>query len=87
MLNIFYKNKNLLGVLNELLNGFINSLMIIGGLIFSIGLVDRIIGNKFNYLELGIIFGSILGFIFKDITKFIVLGIMVGTIIQYVYKK
>ncbi|WP_270504769.1 hypothetical protein [Paraclostridium sordellii] len=87
MLNIFYKNKNLLGVLNELLNGFINSLMIIGGLIFSIGLVDRIIGNKFNYLEFGIIFGSILGFIFKYITKFIVLGIMVGTIIQYVYKK
>ena len=43
--------------------------------------------KKFNYLELGIIFGSILGFIFKDITKFIVLGIMVGTIIQYVYKK
>ena len=43
--------------------------------------------KKFNYLELGFIFGSILGFIFKDITKFIVLGIMVGTIIQYVYKK
>ncbi|CEO10009.1 hypothetical protein GOD95_13225 [Paeniclostridium sordellii] len=87
MRNIFYRSKNLVGVFNELLNGFINSLMIIGILIFSIGLVDRLIGNKFNYLELGIIFGSILGFIFKYITKFIVLGIMVGTIIQYVYKK
>ena len=51
MLNIFYRNKNLLGIFNELSNGFINSLMIIGVLIFSIGLVDRLIGNKFNALK------------------------------------
>ncbi|CEP90495.1 Uncharacterised protein [[Clostridium] sordellii] len=51
MRNIFYRSKNLVGVFNELLNGFINSLMIIGVLIFSIGLVDRLIGNKFNALK------------------------------------
>ena len=51
MRNIFYRSKNLVGVFNELLNGFINSLVIIGVLIFSIGLVDRLIGNKFNALK------------------------------------
>ncbi|MFR8870944.1 hypothetical protein [Paraclostridium sordellii] len=51
MCNVFYRSKNLVGVFNALLNGFINSLMIIGVLIFSIGLVDRLIGNKFNALK------------------------------------
>ncbi|CEN77604.1 Uncharacterised protein [[Clostridium] sordellii] len=46
MRNIFYISKNLVGVFNELLNGFINSFIIIGILIFSIGLVDRLIGKK-----------------------------------------
>ena len=51
MRNIFYRSKNLVGVFNELLNGFINSFIIIGILIFSIGLVDRLIGKKFNALK------------------------------------
>ncbi|CEP79761.1 Uncharacterised protein [[Clostridium] sordellii] len=46
MRNIFYRSKNLVGVFNELLNGFINSFIIIGILIFSIGLVDRLRGKK-----------------------------------------
>lgn len=54
MRNIFYRSKNLVGVFNGLLNGFINSFIIIGILIFSIGLVDRLIENKFNALKVPI---------------------------------
>lgn len=54
MRNIFYRSKNSVGVFNELLNGFINSFIIIGILIFSIGLVDRLIGKKFNALKVPI---------------------------------
>ena len=54
MRNIFYSSKNLVGVFNGLLNGFINSFIIIGILIFSIGLVDRLIGKKFNALKVPI---------------------------------
>lgn len=40
MLNIIYANKNLIGEYNGLLNGFIQSFMIIGSLIFTIGLAN-----------------------------------------------
>ncbi|MBL4936845.1 hypothetical protein JK636_13875 [Clostridium sp. YIM B02515] len=38
--SIVYHNKNLTGEYVPILNGFINSFMLIGGLIFSIGLVS-----------------------------------------------
>ncbi|WP_419724790.1 hypothetical protein [Terrisporobacter petrolearius] len=46
MLNIIYANKNLVGEFNGLLNGFIHSFMLIGGLIFTIGLANMFIEKK-----------------------------------------
>ncbi len=39
-LNIIYANKNLVGEYSSLLNGFIHSFMLIGSLIFIIGLAN-----------------------------------------------
>lgn len=45
-LNIIYANKNLAGEFEVLLNGFIHSYMLIGVLIFSIGLINTFIESK-----------------------------------------
>lgn len=45
-LNIIYSNKNLSGEFEVLLNGFIHSYMLIGVLIFSIGLIDLFLQHK-----------------------------------------
>lgn len=45
-LNIIYADKNLTGEFEALLNGFINSYMLIGVLIFSIGLINLFVENK-----------------------------------------
>lgn len=47
-LNIIYANKNFTGEFNVLLNGFINSFMLIGALIFILGLVDIFIEKKYK---------------------------------------
>lgn len=46
MINIIYSNKNLLGEYTTLLNGFIYSIMIIGVLIFSMGIINVFIEKK-----------------------------------------
>jgi len=46
MLDIIYANKNLVGEFNDLLNGFIHSFMLIGVLIFTIGLANMFIEKK-----------------------------------------
>ncbi|WP_434794549.1 hypothetical protein TPDSL_15970 [Terrisporobacter petrolearius] len=46
MLDIIYANKNLAGEFNGLLNGFIHSFMLIGVLIFTIGLANMFIEKK-----------------------------------------
>lgn len=46
MLSIIYANKNLVGEFNGLLNGFIHSFMLIGVLIFTIGLANMFIEKK-----------------------------------------
>lgn len=46
MLGIIYANKNLVGEFNSLLNGFIHSFMLIGVLIFTIGLANMFIEKK-----------------------------------------
>lgn len=46
MLDIIYANKNLVGEFNGLLNGFIHSFMLIGVLIFTIGLANMFIEKK-----------------------------------------
>lgn len=48
LLNIIYMNTNLPGEFNVLLNGFINSFIVIGTLIFSIGLVDMFLEKKYK---------------------------------------
>lgn len=45
-LNIIYANKNLTGEFEALLNGFIYSYMLIGVLIFSIGLINLFLEHK-----------------------------------------
>ena len=45
-LNIIYENKNLSGEFEPLLNGFIHSYMLIGVLVFSIGLINLFVENK-----------------------------------------
>lgn len=45
-LNIIYANKNLTGEFEPLLNGFIYSYMLIGVLIFSIGLINLFLEHK-----------------------------------------
>ncbi|WP_047985836.1 hypothetical protein [Ornithinibacillus californiensis] len=42
LVNIVYLNKNLTGVYVPILNGFIHSLMLIGILVFSIGIITYI---------------------------------------------
>lgn len=44
--NIILERKNLAGEFNVLLNGFIHSYMLIGVLIFSIGLINMFIDKK-----------------------------------------
>lgn len=44
--NIIFANKNLAGEFNAVLNGFIHSYMLIGVLIFSIGLINMFIDKK-----------------------------------------
>lgn len=46
MLNIVYANKNLSGEFNCLLNGFIHSFMLIGALIFSVGLIRMFVEKE-----------------------------------------
>lgn len=46
MLDIIYANKNLAGEFDGLLNGFIHSFMLIGVLIFTIGLANMFIEKK-----------------------------------------
>lgn len=46
MINTIYSNKNLSGEYTTLLNGFIHSVMIIGILVFTIGLINIIIEKK-----------------------------------------
>jgi hypothetical protein len=48
MINTIYANKNLVGEYTTLLNGFIQSIEIIGALIFSIGLVNMFIEKKYK---------------------------------------
>ena len=48
MLNLIYFNKNLVGEFDILLNGFIHSFMLIGFLIFTIGLVDIFCEKKYK---------------------------------------
>jgi hypothetical protein len=48
-INIVYYNKNLSGEYVSILNGFIHSFMLVGVLIFSMGLIDMI-SNKSNKL-------------------------------------
>ena len=45
-LNIIYANKNLTGEFEPLLNGFIHSYMLIGVLVFSIGLINLFVEHK-----------------------------------------
>ena len=45
-LNIIYANKNLTGEFEPLLNGFIHSYMLIGVLIFSMGLINLFLEHK-----------------------------------------
>ena len=45
-LNIIYANKNLTGEFEPLLNGFIHSYMLIGVLIFSMGLINLFVEHK-----------------------------------------
>lgn len=44
-IKIVYHNKNLTGEFDAILNGFIHSFMLIGTLIFSVGLID-VLANK-----------------------------------------
>lgn len=46
LLNFIFKNRNLAGEYVLLLNGFIHSLMLIGTLIFSLGIVTMIKDKK-----------------------------------------
>ncbi|MBU5317693.1 hypothetical protein KQI30_15685 [Clostridium bornimense] len=46
--NIIFANKNLAGEFEVLLNGFIHSYMLIGVLIFSIGVIKLFIEKKNN---------------------------------------
>lgn len=46
LLNFIFKNRNLAGEYVFLLNGFIHSLMLIGTLIFSVGIVTMIKDKK-----------------------------------------
>lgn len=46
LVNIVYQNKNLTGEYIPILNGFIHSLMLIGILVFSIGIVTFIKDKK-----------------------------------------
>lgn len=48
-LNIVYANKNLVGAYEILLKGFIYSFMLVGVLIFVIGLVDYVISKKHSH--------------------------------------
>lgn len=43
MLNMIYANKNLTGSFDILLNGFIHSFMLVGVLIFMVGLVNMFV--------------------------------------------
>ena len=45
-LNIIYANRNLTGEFEALLNGFIHSYMLIGVLVFSIGLINLFVEHK-----------------------------------------
>lgn len=49
LLNIIYRNTNLTGEFDILLNGFIYSFIVIGTLIFTIGLVDMFLEKKYKY--------------------------------------
>ncbi|MBP3950253.1 glycosyl transferase [Bacillus suaedae] len=46
LVNIVYRNKNLTGEYVPILNGFIHSLMLIGILVFSIGIVTFVKDKK-----------------------------------------
>ncbi|MDD7796300.1 hypothetical protein [Clostridium sp. 'White wine YQ'] len=48
MINTIYANKNLVGEYTTVLNGFIQSIEIIGALIFSIGLINMFIEKKYK---------------------------------------
>lgn len=48
LINVVYANKNLTGEYVTILNGFIHSLMLIGLLVFTIGIVKHI-KDKNNY--------------------------------------
>lgn len=48
MINTIYANKNLSGEYTTLLNGFIHSIIIIGVLVFSIGLINTFMEKKYN---------------------------------------
>ncbi|MCE9676789.1 glycosyl transferase [Paraclostridium bifermentans] len=48
--NLFYSSKNLANEFNIVSNGFINSFMLIGALIFSVGLVN-LFSEKSNRLK------------------------------------
>ena len=45
-LNIIYANRNLTGEFEALLNGFIHSYMLIGVLVFSIGLINLFVEHN-----------------------------------------
>jgi len=46
MINTIYANKNLSGEYTTLLNGFIHSIITIGVLVFSVGVINIFIGKK-----------------------------------------
>ncbi len=46
MINTIYANKNLSGEYTTLLNGFIHSIITIGVLVFSVGVINIFIGEK-----------------------------------------
>ncbi|MFD2046394.1 glycosyl transferase [Ornithinibacillus salinisoli] len=46
LVNIVYRNTNLTGEYVPILNGFIHSLMLIGILVFSVGIITYIKDNK-----------------------------------------
>lgn len=48
MINTIYANKNLSGEYTTLLNGFIHSTMIIGVLVFSVGIINIFIEGKYK---------------------------------------
>jgi len=48
MINTLYANRNLSGEYTTLLNGFIYSIMTIGVLVFSIGLINMFIEKKYK---------------------------------------